>query len=281
MTEKTLNLSDTVNISDKAEISYIAERIKAGPKKTKITFFDDNTGEKIGEYENKVLFTGSILSAKKDFGVEEPVYLPNYNTEMDLENTLDYTTVDPSNPPIICLFCVGDSGCGTEPKDVYAVGYKDRIAPVNDIMPFRYVDPDDDLNSDLRKYYFGRKIMDDGKIAYYFKAFETTPQMHLRYTDGTEITEDFYNISTDQPVECYVETRLKITRQDFRDYFEYVRGWENARVSTLSLCYAWYDDTIDEYKWFQEIYPYTKLNFPVEWLTDLNRAISIHYSIFY
>ena len=276
--EKIINLSDFCEIKDKASISNI---IKGGPKKTKITFIDDSDGSIIGEYENKVLLTGSMLSAERDFGIDPPVILPNYNTEMNLENTLDYETVEPMNEPVICLFCVGDSGCGTTPKDTYAVGYKDRINPTNDILPFRYVDADEDLNDDMRKYYFGRKIMDDGKIAYYFKAFETKPQMHVRYTDGTEISEDFYNIDTDQAVECYVETRLKITRLDFRDYFENVRGWDHARISTLSLCYAWYDDTIDEYKWFQEIYPYTKLNFPVEWLTDLNRAISIHYSIFY
>ena len=86
-------------------------------------------------------------------------------------------------------------------------------------MPFRYQDIDDDLNDDLRKYYFGRKTDEEaGKIAYYFKAFETTPMLHLRYTDGTQITDEMYNVETEQGAECYVETKLRITRNDFRDY---------------------------------------------------------------
>ena len=81
--------------------------------------------------------------------------------------------------------------------------------------------------------------------------------------------------------ECYIETRLRITKLDFRDYFDKVLGWENARISTISLNYAWYDDTIDEYKWYQDIYTYTKLNFGYIWLVDESFAIDVIYQIYY
>ena len=281
--DKVINLTpDYMNCLDAAEIKVINEKFHAGPKKTKIKITDHYSGESIGEYENKIVITGSMYTAMNTFGINTPVILPNYNTELNLDNTLDYTKVQPKNNPIVCLFCVGDSGCGVSPKDVFTAKYIDRINPLNDILPFRYVDIDDDLNSDLRHYYFGRKTLPEEKrIAYYFKSFDTTPQLHLRYTDATQITDEIYSVDTSQAAECYVETRLRITRLDFRDYFEQVRGWDLARISTISLCYAWFDNDIDDYAWYQQIYPYSKLNFSFEYLVDLTKAIDINYMVFY
>lgn len=281
--KKVINLSpDFMNMIDSIDKKIIAEKISGGPKATKIVMTDHDTGEVLGEFHNKVVITGSILSAMKAFGVDTPVILPDYNRELGLDNTLDYSQTVPKNPPIICLFCIGDSGCGSTPKDVFTTNYIDRVDPQNDILPFRYVDKNNDLNDDLRKYYFGRKTLEDeNKIAYYFKAFDTTPQLHLRYTDGTQINDQMYSIDTTQAAECYVETRLRITRTDFRDYFEQVRGWDNAKISTLSLCYAWYDDTIDDYRWYQQIYPFSKLNFSTEWLVDLTRGIDFNYCVYF
>lgn len=279
--EKVMNLSDCLQIKDSIDKKIITERLSGGPKKTRIILKDHDSGETLGEFENKVVISGSIFNACNSFGLTSPVILPNYNDDLKLDNTLDYTTVEPKNNSIVCLFCVGDSGCGSTPKDVFTTNYIDRINPEDDIIPFRYVDTANDLNDDLRKYYFGRKTLDNGKAAYYFKNFDTVPQLHLRYTDGTQINEDLYKVDTTQPAECYVETRLRITRKDFREYFEEVLGWDKARISTISLCYAWYDDTIDDYKWYQQIYPYTKLHFSYEWLVDLTKAIDIQYQIFY
>lgn len=281
--EKILKLGpDFLDALDDINRNSIVERISGGPKRTKIVFTDHETGKVLGEFTNKIVITGGIKSAIDAFGVESPVNLPNYNTELELDNTLDYTKVKPKNKSIVCLFCVGDSGCGALPKDVFTANYIDRINPVDDIIPFKYVDIDNDINEDMRKVYFGRKTLnDEKKIAYYFKAFDTEPQLHLRYTDGTQINDHMYSIDTTQPAECYVQTKLRITRTDFRDYFEQVKGWDKAKISTLSLCYAWYDDEIDDYKWYQEIYPYSKLNFSTEWLVDLTKGIDIQYSVFY
>ena len=281
--EKVIKLTpDFLNTVDTLDRKIISNKLSGGPKYTRIVMTDHDTGKVLGEFENKVVISGSIMSAMKAFGIDTPVILPDYNREMNLDNTLDYSNTMPKNSPYVCLFCVGDSGCGTTAKDVFTAKFIDRIDPETDILPFRYVDINNDLNDDLRKYYFGRKTLHDvGKVAYYFKAFDTTPQLHLRYTDATQINDQIYNVETDQTAECYVETRLRITRNDFRDYFEQVRGWDMARISTLSLCYAWYDDTIDKYRWYQQIYPYTKLNFSVEWLVQLDKAIDFQYSVYY
>lgn len=281
--EKAVALTpDFLECFDTLEANAVKKAMHGGVKKTRIILRDTRTGEVLQEVENKVVVSGSIFSAMKAWGIATPVILPNYNDEMKLDHTLNYANVLPSNDPVVCLFCVGDSGCGTTQKDVFTVKYTDRIDPFNDIMPFRYQDIDDDINDDLRKYYFGRKTDEEnGKIAYYFKAFETTPMLHLRYTDGTQLTDEMYNTETEQGAECYVETKLRITRNDFRDYFEQVRGWDKARISTISLCYAWYDDTIDEYRWYQQIHPYTKLNFSAEELVSLDKGIEFQYQCYY
>lgn len=273
---KILNLTDE-------ERDSVTKRLATGPKATRIIMTNHDTGEVLQELHNKVLCTGSMFTAMNVFNLNSiPVNIPTYNSELGLDHTLDYRTVSPKNRPYICLFCIGDSGCGTSPSDIFPVNYVDRIAPMNDLLPFRYVDTTNDLSNDLRKYYFGRKtISSAGKIAYYFKTFDSDPVMHVRYADGTQVTEDIYNVLSKQDIECYIETRLRINRLDFRDYFEKVRGWQNARISTLSLCSAWYDDTIDAYKWYQQIYPYSKLNFHFEWLVDLTKAIDFTYQVYY
>lgn len=286
-------VTDNSGCFDKASISkQILEKTSAGPKKTKIVFKNHDTGDILGEFENKVVITGSQFNAMNSFGIESAlVDFPTYNKEMKLDNI---STKEKLNDPIVCLFSISDSGCGATPQDIYTTSYTDRIkpAPANPtsiseftsdmIMPFRFVDINNDISSDLRKYYFGKKTFEKlGKIGYYFKKFDTEPQLHLRYADGTQITDNIYNIDTEQSAECYVEMRLRITRLDFRDYFENVLGWDKARISSMSLCFAWYDDTIDDYVYYQDITPYTILNYGYQWLTDLDTAIDILYQIYY
>jgi hypothetical protein len=149
------------------------------------------------------------------------------------------------------------------------------------MRPFRYVDEEHDLNDDLRKVYFGRYKDDGGMIRYMFKSFDAEPQIHLRYLDGTQITEDMYTIDSSQASECYVETRLLINRIDFRDYFEKVLGWDNAAISSISLLYAWYDNTVDSFLHFQNVLPFSKLNIPIEFLCDLSKSICVNYQLFF
>lgn len=274
----SLKLTDSANIHEMYKI--LRRREGGGPKGTRILIKDHDTGEVLSDNHNKILISGAQFTACKQWGLDAVVPFPTYNEEFSLEGTLDYETVQPMNEPIICLFGVGQGGCGTSVSDVFPVRYTERIEP-KDMLPFRYVDEEHDLNDDMRKVYFGRYIDDNGMIRYMFKAFDTEPQLHLRYLDGTEINEDLYNIDSSQNAECYVEVRLRITRLDFRDYFEKVTGWDNALINTLSLCYAWYDDTQGDYIYYQQILPLSKLNFPTEWLVDLTKAIDIIYQVYY
>lgn len=298
MKDVILHLNDKAKAVDFSNLSgkdqeLLTEKLNAGVKKTKIIFRNHDTGEILREVENKVLIPGSQLNACRAFGLDPVVAFKSYNQEMGLDNS-----VDPSEPPkndqIVCLFCIADAGCGTLPKDVYKTKVTDRIAPApadpsspeefnsKMIMPFRYVDFDKDLDENLRQFYFGRKTFTNlGKIGYYFKKFDTDPQLHLRYADGTQITQDIYNSESDQEAECYIQMRMRITRLDFRDYFENAIGWDNGRISSLSLCTAWYDDTIDQYRYYQNIIPYSLLNFSFQLLVSSELALDLEYIVYY
>ena len=281
---KTINLKDSCNIKDHNGPT-INQRLHAGPKGTKIIIKDHNTGKVLGEICNKILVPGSQVTACNQFGLQPVVNFPTYNTELGLDESYEEWSETPVNPPITCLWCVGRDGAGSSPNEVITVVNTDRIEPVyDDIIPFRYIaSGGSDLSDDDREIYFGRKE-DAGNIAYYFKAFDTSPQLHIEYLDGTVVTHDMYSIPTNQPVEVYIEMRLSITRYDLREYFNEVLGWDDANISTVSLVTAWYDEIeVDgkTFKYYQDIIPFSKFNFRSEDLTDETRAIDFNYQIYY
>lgn len=292
----TITLKDNATVRDQ-----IKHKMSGGPTRTKIIITDHNTGEVLGEVHNKILVPGSQLTACKQFGLDTLIWFPTYNEELDLDHTLEPEPpeehVTPENPPITCLWCVGRDGAATSPNEVYIVNNTDRIRPVprnpedkSTIIPFRYVDndPASDLSSDERQIYFGKRTDSVlGKIAYYFKKFDTDPQLHINYIDGTEVTEDMWDTVTNQPVEIYVEMRLSVSRTDLREWFDSAEGpgWDNADISTISLVSAWYTEWEETpgntFKFYQDILPFSKFNFKPEKLTDLSRAIDFNYQVFY
>ena len=208
------------------------------------------------------------------------------------------------NTPITCLWCAGRSGAGSSVNEVNVVSNTDRISPdlqsgdrlYKDIIPFRYTTNDNDLDFDDRQLYFGRKVFNPGtstaRNAYFFKAFDTTPMLHVRYLDGTEVTERLWKVVSIQQVEVYVEMKLSVNRLDFREYFDEVLGWDNANFSTISLLTAWYDNTIPEdpsaaevdrtyYKWYQDVIPFSKFNFDQNKLNDSNKGVDFTYQVYY
>ena len=269
MSEKILNLKDTIDINDKILMD------NNGPKGTRILFIDDETGKPYREEHNKQLIAGAQLTAMKQFGLKRAVKFPNYNQELGI----DSTDLGIYNDDIACLFCCGNGGCGNESDQVYPVTFAGRIYPSN-IVPFRYQKADDDLTPAQRDIYFGRKE-ENNRIAYYFKTFDSEPQIHLLFVDGTQIGSDIYELATSMRATCYVELKLKITRSDMRDYYIATDKLGNARINQISLLTAHIEEGEDGLKYYKNVQPLTQLNFTNEWLTDLNKSITILYQIFY
>lgn len=228
---------------------------------------------------NKVILPGSYYTASKHFNINPPISLASYNEVLGLDGIQSLTAAE-ERSALVTLFAVGIDGCGPESSQVFDVDYTKWIKPES-LVPFRYVFDDNDLSDEKRAKYFGRKkIAGTDKIAYYFKAFETSPTMHIQYIDGTPIDENIFISPNTMDVETYVELNLSITKDDCREFFDATTGINDAKINTISLLTA-VPKVIDGNIYYQGIRPLTKLNFPNESLIDLTKGIDITYHIYY
>lgn len=250
-----------------------------GPK-TRVRFIDEETGRCLYEGHNKVIVSGSAFSAQKHFNITAPIKTPNYNTTLGLEN-IDSTAF--SSPGIrreeqVFLFALGTDGCGAEQHQVYDVDTTKWIAP-DALVPFRQVAIGSDIPDASRSVYFGRKVTATHAI-YYFKAFEATPTFTQRYLDGTPITSNIYTDTKNMGIESFVELDLRIAKEDCREYFVINSNINGAKVNSISLLTAWPKNYTNK-TYYQDIRPFTKINFPSEALINATKNIKIIYDIFY
>lgn len=246
---------------------------------TDIMIYIEGTNELVFRGSNKLILPGSAFTARCHFNLTGSEITPSYNTALGLENSV---TENPSTTPRVFLFAVGTDGCGIENSQVYPVDYKKWIG-LDALIPFRYVLPSSDLNSTLREKYFGRKVITaDGNsmVAYYFKAFESAPILVQQFVDGTPIDSSIYSSARTDNVETYVELKLKVTKDDCREYFINTTGINDARINTISLLTAW-PKVINGLTYYQDIRPLTKLNFSNESLIDVTKGLDIIYHIYY
>lgn len=229
---------------------------------------------------NKIILPGSTFTAMKHFkDLNVPVMTQTYNHALNLDNTVSVTDQEDRIDSYVYLFAVGVGGCGPEASQVLDVDYTKWIA-AEDLVPFRYPHINNDLSDDLRAKYFGRKtIAPADRIAYYFKAFDGV-QYKQQYIDGTPIDSNIYVSDNSVEVESVVEIKMSITNKDCREFFAGTTGLNDAKVNTISLLTA-VEKEIDGYKYYQNIRPLTKLNFPTEQLVDETKGIDIVYSLFY
>ena len=265
------------------------------PKGTRVIIKNADTGEVLWDGHNKTLIAGSQFIATNLWGIDPIVKLPNYNTELDIDN-VEHSTGDPGF--LISLFCVGISGCGSQNSQVYPVSYTNRIPPTS-LVPFRY-EKGTDIPDEMKGTYFGRKVKpgetsQTDRYAYYYKAIDTK-QLHMEYVDGTDITSTVYtNPSTIKAI-TFVESALTISKSDCRDIFSSgdffpmladgtyptsALTLADARVNTLSLLSAWSMTQLDGIKIYNDVRPVTQINFSNVSLIDSSLAISILYRTYY
>ena len=104
--------------------------------------------------------------------------------------------------------------------------------------------------------------------------------MYMRFTDGTIIDANLYDSQNETDAETFVEMNLRITKDDFRDYFRATTSINDAKINSISLLTAWYNES-SGYRWYQDITPMTQLNIPNEPLIDLTKGIDITYHIYF
>ena len=275
-----MRLEDGVFIEDKINGIPMNLNIKSTRPRGVVSAYVHGTNIPLFEKrENKVIVDGSMFTAMKFFDILPPVNLPTYNTALNLENIVPLTSQEQLDS-LVCLFCVGTSGCGPEASQVYDIDYTKWIKP-EDMVPLRYQLADDDLSDDDRELYFGRKeITAMNRIAYYFKAFDIDPIFKAQFIDGTPIDEHLYDSDNVIDVEVFVEMKMSITKRDCRDYFIAHSGINDAKVNTISLCVG-YPKEYNGHVYYQGLRPLTKLNFPNESLIDQTKGIDIIYDLFF
>ena len=288
--EKVINLNDKITQEDQMLMNMIDF---SQPKGTQVIVKDD-LGNILWEGHNKTLIAGSQFIASTLWNIDPIVTLPNYNTELNIDN-VPHSSGDPS--PTICLFCVGISGCGSQNSQVYPVTYTNRIPPTS-LVPFRY-EKGTDVPDEMRATYYGRKYIEGSspdldRYAYYYKAIESK-QLHMEYVDGTEITSTVYSNPSTVKAITYMEAALTVSKSDCRDIFSSgdftptladgsispPLSLADARINTLSLLSAWYKTGTDGHLYYFDVQPVTQINFSNVNIVDSSTAISILYRTFY
>ena len=286
---------------------------------SKVNIYNEVTGELIFEGHNKTVIAGSALTAMKLFNLDRNALdaTPTYDTIMGLDNGANGTTyptmvVKDSNGNVvgsipdetqrkIIGFCVGQGGAGLDISDVFDVEYCSWITPDN-LIPFRY--PLQNADNVDETMYKGRKALElaDGtkRNAYYFKAFSNTPNLVQNYVSTIGTFSDsvsassVYNSGTSaDKAQSYVELHLKITKDDCRDFFIAHKGIENAKINQISLVSAWTKtvevtklDSLgnmrtESYEYFQDIRPFSILNFPNEIISNHEKSLSCIYTLYF
>lgn len=249
--------------------------------KTKVIVRDLNTGEILFRGHNKTMLAGSEFMAMRMFRIKGGAFTtPTYNTQIGLDSTVSNQTNCMSMNYYTQVFCIGKDGCNRESAIWYPVSNKKWIKPLN-LVPFQYVPFNDDLNPTERNIYFGRKtISKDQHYAYYFKKFDSDPVLKKQFEDGTPWTASIYDDSSELTAQVVVTNSLTITKDDGRDYYINTSGINDARFNCVELCGAW-TNVISGYTFYQDIRPFTRINFPNKYLNDLNAEFSIEYSLYF
>lgn len=270
-----LHFTDRNPVEDKAQ--FIKGKVRIVSKQTGNTLFEEFVPiERNGD--NKVIIPGSIQAAMKFFpDVVPPIMTPTYNNVMGLDGPMALTATEQRNTRI-CLFAMGTDGCGKENSQVIDVDYTKWIAPAS-LLPFRYVPSTGDISADMRTKYFGRKAL-GSNIAYYFKAFDAAPEMHVVYNNGTTIDENLYNTDNTTGGVVYVEMKMSIEAAELREYLKATTGLTGAVVNSISLLTA-YPKEINGYTYYQDIRPMTKYNFSNIPISEEGLELDIIYDLYF
>lgn len=238
---------------------------------TRISIYENTKGtyKLKSQGSNKINISGSAFIASKFINTSPKIWTPTYNDALNLEN--NFPVIEKTGGVVreeqVVLFCMGDTGCGPESRQVYPVKYASWIQPDN-LIPFIVRTKEEgDIKNELREEYFGRKINSNGNISYYFKSFSSQPEIHQEFIDGTPIDENIYvNHRTDE-VQTFIRYSMNVSMTDFRTYWD-MNNIDDRRVSSISLLTGVKQSIEDnngiKFDYYQNIRPLTVYHFPKE-----------------
>lgn len=237
--------------------------------------------EVVFDTENMVPIGGVQYAMEMIFGVTGPLNIPTLNESMGIGAATSDVSASGGMPypygQKVCLFGVGTGGAASNNLSVLDEKYYETN--IADMIPIRYTN---ELLStvDATKYY-GKKTIDD-IMAYYLKRFDADPVIRHLYKngeegeDGSEVEAGYINIGSDTGVQSFTEMSLTITKKDVREWFAHNGKIEEARINTIGLYTAVYDNVAKDY---HNIKLFSKLNIPTEPLA-LSKDMNILYRVY-
>ena len=129
-------------------------------------------------------------------------------------------------------------------------------------------------------------ISEELNVAYFFKTFDSPPELIQRYTDGTNFADigadsDVWKTDKTADAEVVVKLKMTISKSDVRDWFEYSTGQGTSRVNTISLCSAVPYQDANGIIYYKDIRPVTKYNFNNESMIDSSKSLDITYYLYF
>ena len=198
-------------------------------------------GEQIIRKKNQILVGGSVYALEKIFDTPSSLTVEYLNTILGVGLTGPTITDRFPKTNCICLWTIGNGGAGSSLDDIYDVLQQQR--DLRGMIPFRVVDAPFETGSDEDNKYWLMKQLDDGKYAYYAKAFETTPVISALWKDagddkdGSPFVEADYNSTRTTPIETFAEVVLRLEVDDLREYYDLYQATAGTpRFNTFGLC---------------------------------------------
>lgn len=235
MSETFIELNDSNEVKDSVN-SMMSEDVNPKIQLCGEVTMEDNFGNKTFT-RNKLLINGSTLALRKLFNIPSKYKFKTLNTILDINSAVALPVLPsgfegPHMENGVALFCVGTGGSGTGFETVNQVKYNE--VGVTEIIPFRHVQSPL-ATLEAAKYAMVKTDSGSGYTSYYGKKFEVTPEIKCLTTDGLDVPDNVETLLDDN-IRTFVEIKLKITKDECREWFAVAGGGiESARINTLSL----------------------------------------------
>ena len=267
-------------------------------------------GETLFSTHNIVPIGGVSYTMERLFGIkEEQIIIPTLYQEMgigaadSLAPTETYVSPTGDKPVyyryghFTQLFAIGITGTGENDVTKYYPDYREKsieVAYVSEdglrvtgqFIPFRYTT--EDLDSEDRLKYFGRKVDEEGVTGYYLKRFDTDAVIKHIWKTGEEITEEtlvsdrevWENITGLNTIESFTEIIISLSEKDVKEWFIHLDQEDRARINTIALYNGEYVPVTGQIMGdYRDCRLFSKFCFKPEYL-DLNKDLTFIYRVY-
>lgn len=239
MTENEILLKDAIRNEDELVSTKFSGVKQDGGNAHKGMRTAINIENELGEQifsANSSVIGGSTWILERLFNTQSSLSIATINSILGINGV---EVAGTAGQPSVCLFGVGTGGApDTVIGKVFDVDFKSREIP--GVIPFRLTDQA--LGVAEQQKYAGRKLLDSGKTAYYFKRFEADPVIKSLWLDsqsddmdGTPVEENVHESARTEGIETFVEIVLKIDVNDCREHFSEAGEIERSRMNSIGL----------------------------------------------